>query len=42
VLPARNLYDADNLLVGIVVLSIFGFLVSWIIGRLERILSRCR
>jgi ABC-type nitrate/sulfonate/bicarbonate transport system permease component len=37
VLSAGNLYDTDNLLAGIVVLSILGLVVSWIIGRLERI-----
>jgi ABC-type nitrate/sulfonate/bicarbonate transport system permease component len=36
VLPAGNLYDTDNLLAGIVVLSVLGLLVSWVIGRLER------
>ncbi len=37
VLSAGNLYDTDNLLAGIVVLSLLGLLVSWVIGRLERI-----
>ncbi|WP_428487007.1 ABC transporter permease [Rhodopila sp.] len=36
VLSAGNLYDTDNLLAGIVVLSLLGLLVSWVIGRLER------
>ena len=36
VLSAGNLYDTDNLLAGIVVLSLLGLLVSWIISRLER------
>jgi ABC-type nitrate/sulfonate/bicarbonate transport system permease component len=36
VLSAGNLYDTDNLLAGIVVLSVLGLVVSWIIGRLER------
>jgi NitT/TauT family transport system permease protein len=36
VLSAGNLYDTDNLLAGIVVLSILGLVVSWVIGRLER------
>ncbi len=36
VLSAGNLYDTDNLLAGIVVLSVLGLLVSWVIGRLER------
>ncbi len=38
VLSAGNLYDTDNLLAGIVVLSVLGLLVSWVIGRLERAL----
>ncbi len=42
VLSAGNLYDTDNLLAGIVVLSILGLLVSWAIGRLERALLRWR
>ena len=37
VLAAGNLYDTDNLLAGIVVLSVVGLTVSWAIGRLERI-----
>jgi len=37
VLSAGNLYDTDNLLAGIVVLSLLGLLVSWVIGRLERV-----
>ncbi len=36
VLSAGNLYDTDNLLAGIVVLSLLGLGVSWIIGWLER------
>jgi ABC-type nitrate/sulfonate/bicarbonate transport system permease component len=36
VLSAGNLYDTDNLLAGIVVLSALGLTVSWAIGRLER------
>ena len=36
VLSAGNLYDTDNLLAGIVVLSVLGLAVSWVIGRLER------
>jgi ABC-type nitrate/sulfonate/bicarbonate transport system permease component len=36
VLSAGNLYDMDNLLAGIVVLSALGLTVSWTIGRLER------
>jgi NitT/TauT family transport system permease protein len=37
VLSAGNLYDTDNLLAGIVVLSVLGLAVSWVIGRLERL-----
>lgn len=36
VLSAGNLYDVDNLLAGIVVLSLLGLLVAWVIRRLER------
>ena len=36
VLQAGNLYDTDNLLAGIVVLSLLGLLVAWVLGRLER------
>jgi ABC-type nitrate/sulfonate/bicarbonate transport system permease component len=36
VLAAGNLYDTDNLLAGIVVLSVLGLVVAWVIGRLER------
>jgi ABC-type nitrate/sulfonate/bicarbonate transport system permease component len=42
VLSAGNLYDTDNLLAGIVVLSILGLTVSWVIGRLERLFLRWR
>jgi NitT/TauT family transport system permease protein len=42
VLSAGNLYDTDNLLAGIVVLSLLGLTVSWIIGHLERIFLRWR
>jgi len=38
VLSAGNLYDTDNLLAGIVVLSLLGLAVSRLIGRLERAL----
>jgi ABC-type nitrate/sulfonate/bicarbonate transport system permease component len=38
VLSAGNLYDTDNLLAGIVVLSAMGLVVAWVIGRLERAL----
>jgi NitT/TauT family transport system permease protein len=36
VLSAGNLYDTDNLLAGIVVLSLLGLIVAWVIGLLER------
>jgi NitT/TauT family transport system permease protein len=36
VLAAGNLYDTDNLLAGIVVLSLLGLAVSWAVGLLER------
>ena len=36
VLSAGNLYDIDNLMAGIVLLSAIGLVVSWLIGRLER------
>ena len=36
VLSAGNLYDTDNLLAGIVVLSLIGLAVSWLLGRIER------
>jgi ABC-type nitrate/sulfonate/bicarbonate transport system permease component len=36
VLSAGNLYDTDNLLAGIVVLSLLGLAVSWLIGWAER------
>jgi NitT/TauT family transport system permease protein len=36
VLQAGNLYDTDNLLAGIVVLSALGLSVAWVLGRLER------
>ncbi len=38
VLQAGNLYDVDNLLAGIVVLSLLGLTVAWVLGRLERAL----
>jgi NitT/TauT family transport system permease protein len=38
VLEAGNLYDIDNLLAGIVVLSMLGLVVSWLIGLAERAL----
>ncbi len=36
VLSAGNLYDTDDLMAGIVVLSVMGLIVAWVIGRLER------
>jgi len=42
VLSAGNLYDTDNLLAGIVVLSLLGLTVAWAIGRLERALLSWR
>ena len=38
VLSAGNLYDIDNLLAGIVVLSAIGLAASWVLGRVERAL----
>ncbi len=42
VLQAGNLYDIDNLLAGLVVLSLLGLAVSWGLGRLERALLAWR
>lgn len=42
VLAAGNLYDTDNLLAGIVLLSAMGLAASWVIGRLEKWLLRWR
>lgn len=42
VLSAGNLYDTDSLLAGIVVLSLLGLAVAWLIGRLERALLSWR
>ena len=42
VLQAGNLYDTDNLLAGIVVLSVLGLTVAWLVGLLERLLLRWR
>ena len=36
VLQAGNLYDVDNLMAGLVVLSLLGLGVAWVLGRLER------
>ncbi|MGE0419068.1 MAG: ABC transporter permease [Acetobacteraceae bacterium] len=42
VLAAGNLYDTDNLLAGIVVLSLMGLTVAWAIGVAEKVLLRWR
>ncbi len=42
VLEAGNLYDIDNLLAGLVLLSVIGLVVSWVLGRLERALLAWR
>lgn len=42
VLAAGNLYDIDNLLAGIVLLSLIGLAISWILDRLERALLAWR
>ncbi len=42
VLSAGNLYDVDNLMAGIVLLSALGLAVSWLIGRIERALLAWR
>ncbi|MBO0711353.1 MAG: ABC transporter permease [Acetobacteraceae bacterium] len=42
VLSAGNLYDTDDLLAGIVVLSLLGLALSWLINRLERALLTWR
>jgi NitT/TauT family transport system permease protein len=42
VLSAGNLYDIDNLLAGIVVLSVMGLVVAWLIGLAERALLAWR
>ena len=42
VLQAGNLYDTGNLLAGIVVLSVLGLVVAWVLGQLERVLLRWR
>jgi NitT/TauT family transport system permease protein len=42
VLQAGNLYDTENLLAGLVVLSLLGLLVSAVIGWLERVLLAWR
>jgi NitT/TauT family transport system permease protein len=42
VLSAGNLYDIDNLLAGIVVLSLLGLALAWVIGLMERVLLAWR
>jgi len=42
VLAAGNLYDTDNLLAGIVLLSTIGLVLSWVIGRMEKLLLSWR
>ena len=42
VLAAGNLYDIDNLMAGIVVLSLLGLTVAWLIGLAERALLAWR
>ncbi len=42
VLSAGNLYDTDALMAGIVVLSVLGLVVAWVIGLLERALLAWR
>ncbi len=36
VLQAGNLYDVENLMAGILVLSLMGLTVAWVLGRVER------
>jgi NitT/TauT family transport system permease protein len=42
VLEAGNLYDTDNLLAGIVLLSVLGLAVSWVLGCIERVVLAWR
>jgi NitT/TauT family transport system permease protein len=42
VLTAGNLMQTDQLLAGVVVLSILGLLISWGLGRIERSVLRWR
>ena len=42
VLQAGNLYDTEDLLAGIVVLSALGLLIAFVLTRLERWLLRWR
>jgi NitT/TauT family transport system permease protein len=42
VLQAGNLMQTDQLLAGVVILSLLGLTVGWLINRLERRLLRWR
>jgi len=42
VLQAGNLYDTEGLMAGIVMLSVLGLSVAWVLGRLERVLLAWR
>lgn len=42
VLSAGNLYDTNGLMAGIVVLSVLGLVVAWVIGLLEKLLLAWR
>ena len=42
VLQAGNLYDTEGLMAGIVMLSVLGLSVAWVLGRLERLLLAWR
>ena len=42
VLQAGNLYDIEGLMAGIVMLSLLGLSVAWLLGRLERLLLAWR
>ncbi len=42
VLQAGNLYDTENLMAGIVLLSALGLTVAWVLGRVERVLLAWR
>jgi NitT/TauT family transport system permease protein len=41
-LSAGNLYDTDALMAGIVVLSVLGLVLAWVIGLLEKLLLAWR
>ena len=42
VLTAGNLMQTDQLLAGVVMLSVLGLLISWALGTIERIVLRWR